>query len=170
MKKLLLLLLVLLPAAAAIYYYLPEEKLAPGIVIDKLVVNKKQRTMQAFSEGRVVKVYHIAIGKASGDKLEEGDQRTPEGTYRIADKNPNSGYHKNLGISYPNKKDIQEAKQRGVKPGGNIKIHGLKNGQGYIGKFHRLRNWTNGCIALTDEEVDELYNHVRIGAIITIRP
>jgi len=170
LKKLFLLLLLSLPCSATIYYYLPEEKLESGVVIDKLVVSKKHHTMQAFSNGRVVKVYSIAIGKGHGDKQQEGDRCTPEGIYQIINKNPNSGYHKNLGISYPNKKDREQAKKRGVPPGGDVKIHALKNGRGYIGKFHRWRDWTNGCIAVTNEEMDELYEHVQIGSPIIINP
>ena len=127
--------------------------------------------MYAYTKGKLVKVYSIAIGRNSvGDKEYEGDKRTPEGSYYIEGKNPNSGYHKNLGISYPDKTDLQEAKAKGVRPGGDVKIHGLKNGRGLLGKFHWLRNWTAGCIAVTDEEMDELYDAVAIGTPIIIRP
>jgi murein L,D-transpeptidase YafK len=105
-----------------------------------------------------------------GDKEFEGDKRTPEGQYTINDKNSNSGFHKNLGISYPNKRDIEEAKKKKLKPGGEIKIHGIRNGFGFIGKFQRLFDWTAGCIALTDHEVDELYDSVEIGTPILILP
>jgi murein L,D-transpeptidase YafK len=153
------------------YYYWPEKKLPPGVRIDKLVVIKSKNIMMAYSKEKVIKTYRVSIGKNSiGDKQFEGDKRTPEGTYSINDKNPNSDYHKNLGISYPNKNDIAEAKERNVKPGGQIKIHGLKNGQGFIGKFQRFRNWTAGCIAVTNDEVDELYNHVEIGTPVIIKP
>jgi murein L,D-transpeptidase YafK len=153
------------------YYYWPEKKLPPGVRIDKLVVIKSKNIMMAYSKEKVIKTYRVSIGKNSiGDKQFEGDKRTPEGTYSINDKNPNSDYHKNLGISYPNKNDIVEAKERNVKPGGQIKIHGLKNGQGFIGKFQRFRNWTAGCIAVTNDEVDELYNHVEIGTPVIIKP
>jgi len=127
--------------------------------------------MYAYAKGELVKVYSIALGRnAVGDKEYEGDKRTPEGSYYIQDKNPNSGYHKNLGISYPDKNDLQQARAKGVHAGGDVKIHGLKNGRGLLGKFHRLRNWTAGCIAVTDEEMDELYDAVAIGTPIIIRP
>lgn len=90
--------------------------------------------------------------------------------YFIDSKNPKSGYHKNLGISYPNEEDIQNAKFEGVEPGGEIKIHGLRNGLGFIGKFHRWYDWTAGCIALTDSEIDELYRSVEMGSPILIQP
>ena len=88
--------------------------------------------------------------------------------YYINDKNPKSGYHLNLGVSYPNKYDRIYAKKIHKKPGGLIKIHGLRNRLGFIGKFHRFFDWTLGCIALTNEEVEELYTNVPIGTKIEI--
>lgn len=118
-----------------------------------------------------MKSYKIALGKNPvGDKQFEGDDKTPEGLYYINDKNPNSGYHKNLGVSYPNASDSVEAKSFNKPVGGDIKIHGIRNYMGIIGKFHNLRDWTRGCIAVTDEEIDELYEHVPIGTPIQINP
>ncbi len=153
------------------YWLYPEEGPPPGTVIDSLVVHKSERRMEAFAQGASVRTYIIALGRSPvGDKQYEGDMRTPEGLYTIDSKNPNSGYHKNLGISYPNAEDRREAKALGRSPGGDIKIHGLPNGKGHIGKLHRQRDWTYGCIAVTDEEVDELYEAVRIGSPILIQP
>lgn len=90
--------------------------------------------------------------------------------YFINDKNPHSGYHKNLGISYPDQDDIARAKQLGKPPGGDVKIHGLRNKTGSISKFHRWYDWTLGCIAVTDEEIDELYGAVQVGTPIEIKP
>lgn len=127
--------------------------------------------MYAYTKGNLVKVYSIAIGRnAVGDKEREGDKRTPEGSYYIDGKNPDSGYHKNLGISYPDKTDLQEASAKGVHAGGDVKIYGLKNGRELPGKFHRLRNWTAGCIAVTNDKMDELYAAVSVGTPIIIRP
>ena len=98
-----------------------------------------------------------------GAKKYEYDQKTPEGIYYINDKNPNSGWHKNLGISYPNQEDIKRARELGKTGGGNIKIHGLQNKRNYIGKFHRWNDWTLGCIAVTNQEMDEFYRFVKIG-------
>lgn len=97
-------------------------------------------------------------------------KKTPEGLYFINDKNPNSIFHKNLGISYPDKKDIINAKRLGKKAGGDIKIHGLSDNRNYIKTFHRWRDWTAGCIAVTNEEIDELYAAVKIGSPIEIYP
>lgn len=155
----------------AVYYFYPEDKLPADIQIDKLTVYKSKRQLFAYSSGQLVKTYNIALGRQPvGDKKFEGDKKTPEGLYFINDKNPNSGYHKNLGISYPDKDDKENAKRLGKPTGGNVKIHGLRNKTGFISKFHRWFDWTLGCIAVTDEEIDELYNAVKIGAEIEIRP
>ena len=149
----------------------PEDRLSTGQKIDKIVVKKSERRMEVYSGGQILKSYRISLGaNPKGDKEFEGDKRTPEGHYRINDKNPKSAYHKNLGISYPNRRDIEDAKRRNLNPGGDIKIHGIKNGLGFIGKFQRLVDWTAGCIALTNDEMDELYESVDIGTPITIEP
>ena len=154
-----------------VYYFYPEDKLPADIQIDKLVVYKSKRKLLAYSNGQLVKTYKISLGRNPiGDKEFEGDKKTPEGLYFIDDKNPYSGYHKNLGISYPDKDDIENAKRLGKQAGGDIKIHGLRNKTGIIGKFHRWCDWTLGCIAVTDEEIDELYKAVKIGSSIEIRP
>lgn len=81
-----------------------------------------------------------------------------------------SGYHKNLGVSYPKQKDKENARKKGFSPGGEIKIHGIKNGLGFIGRFHRWKNWTERCMAVTNEEIDDLFKHVKIGTPIIINP
>lgn len=170
-KTILLLTLILLLLGLVVYYFYPEKKLPEGIKIDELIVYKSKRQLQAFSDGQLVKTYKISLGRNPvGHKEFEGDKKTPEGVYLIYDKNPNSGYHKNLGISYPNEKDKEHASALGKSAGGDIKIHGLRNGTGCIGKLHRWRDWTAGCIALTNKEIDELYNATTIGARIEILP
>lgn len=154
-----------------VYYLYPEAKLPNNTKIDRLVVYKSKHQLQAFSKGRLLKTYQISLGrKPIGDKEFEGDKKTPEGIYFINSKNPNSGYHKNLGISYPNKEDILIAERLGKPTGGDVKIHGLRNKIGIIGKFHRWVDWTLGCIAVTNEEIDELYLAVDIGTPIEIKP
>ena len=148
-----------------------ETPLSEDAVIDRLVVHKSQRTMSAYSKGKLLKTYPIALGKQPvGHKHFEGDGKTPEGKYRINDRNPNSAYHKNLGVSYPNDADKAYAAAQGKSPGGLIKIHDIKNGWGSIGKRHLQRDWTDGCIAVTDEEIDELYRSVKHNAEIEILP
>lgn len=171
MKKWIIRVVLLTIVIGLFYYFYPENRLPPGIKIDKLIVVKSQRAMYAYSDGQVVKIYKISLGREPiGDKQFQGDKRTPEGAYEINNRNPGSGFHKNLGVSYPNRTDRKEAKDKGVDPGGDIKIHGLRNGFGFIGKFHRLFDWTAGCIAVTDSEIDELYKAVDNGTPITIRP
>lgn len=154
------------------YYAYPENRLPKGVTVDSLAVHKAQHRMEAFSEGRLVRTYRIAIGKnPKGGKQYEGDRRTPEGLYQIVSKNAGSGFHKNLGISYPNEQDRAKARKLGKPAGGDVKIHGLKNGRwSWIGKLHRWRDWTNGCIGVTNPEVDELYEAVPIGTPILIQP
>jgi len=170
-SKIILLTISLIFLGLTVYYFYPEHKLSANIQIDKIVVYKSKRQMLAYSNGQLVKTYKIALGRQPiGDKEFEGDKKTPEGIYYINDKNPNSGYHKNLGISYPDKVDIKNAKRLGKPTGGDVKIHGLRNKTGMISKFHRWFDWTLGCIAVTDEEIDELYNSVKVGTQIEIKP
>jgi murein L,D-transpeptidase YafK len=139
--------------------------------LDSLVAEKRHRLLTVYENGKPLKVYRFSLGDApSGHKQFQGDEKTPEGLYYITDRNPNSICHKNLGISYPNARDRAFALAHGRSPGGDIKIHGLPNGQGHIGVGHLAYDWTNGCIAVTDEEVDELYEHVEIGSPILILP
>lgn len=169
MPRILLILVMLLVISVLAYRYYPENNLPENLPIDSLVVQKSSHTLTAYIKGEKAKTYIVAIGRNPvGDKMYEGDMKTPEGKYTINDKNPNSGYHKNLGISYPDEFHRQQAAKLGKAPGGDIKIHGLKNGRGYIGKLHRMKDWTNGCIALTDEEIDELYARVKLGTPIII--
>ena len=145
--------------------------LPPTASIDSIVVVKHDRLMYVFEDGQLLRSYKVALGgEPVGHKLFEGDNRTPEGLYLINGKNPHSSYHKNLGISYPSDKDRQAAKRLRKSPGGDIKIHGLPNGKGYIGSAHTARDWTLGCIAVTNEEIDELFNHVSVGTPINILP
>ncbi len=140
--------------------------------IDKLIVHKGKREMHAFYGDTLIKIYPISLGKNPiGHKEFEGDMKTPEGTYTINERSANSGYHKNLGISYPNDEDIKHAQSHGKSAGGAIKIHGIKNGLGdIIGANHLLKDWTHGCIAVTNEEIDELFIAVVDHATIEILP
>ncbi len=153
------------------YYVFPEKKLLSNAKVDSIVVLKSKRKLLVYSNGQLLKTYTVSLGgQPIGKKEYEGDMKTPEGSYIIYDKTPNSGYHKNLGVSYPSPDDIENAKLLGKPAGGQIKIHGLRNGQGFIGKFHRWTDWTHGCIAMTNKEIDELYNAVDIGTNIEIKP
>ncbi len=170
-SRVILLITMMMFLGLTIYYFYPEKKLPTDIQIDNIVVYKSKRQLLAYSNEKLVKIYKISLGKQPiGDKEFEGDKKTPEGIYFINDKNPNSGYHKNLGISYPNKDDIENANRINKPVGGDIKIHGLRNRVGFIGKFHCWLDWTLGCIAVTNQEIDELYNAIEIGTPIEIKP
>ena len=151
------------------YYVLPESKLPTFSKVDKILVEKSKRQMHVYSEGKKLKTYTISLGfRPRGKKRFEGDGKTPEGKYFIVSKNEHSIAHKSFGISYPNTDDKKYAAQRGKSAGGHIMIHGLMNGLGYWGKFHRFINWTGGCIALTNSEMDDLFRHVEVGCEIQI--
>ena len=171
MKKIFLFIISIFIIGAAIYNLCPEQKLPQNTEIDYIIVKKSDRQLLAYAKHKLIKTYKISLGDSPvGHKESEGDEKTPEGVYVINAKNPNSGYHKNLGVSYPNKKDIAKAKLLGKDPGGDIKIHGIRNHLGFIGNFQRFFDWTNGCMALTNNEVDELFYTVNIGTKIEIRP
>jgi murein L,D-transpeptidase YafK len=153
------------------YYFLPEKGLPDNIIIDKLEIHKSERKMLAFANGELVRTYTVSLGKAPvGDKEYEGDHKTPEGNYLVDSKNAQSDFYRNLGISYPDKNDLLRAKNNSSLPGGNVKIHAIRNGFGFIGKFQRWWDWTDGCIAVTDWEMDELYRAVPVGTPVVIKP
>lgn len=138
---------------------------------DHIVVHKKTRTMELMYSGQVVKTYKIALGSEPiGAKTRQGDHRTPEGVYIIDSRNAHSQFHRSLHISYPNAADKERARKLGVAPGGDIYIHGLPNGYGFIGAAHRARDWTDGCIAVTDQEIEEIWILVENGTPVEIRP
>jgi murein L,D-transpeptidase YafK len=168
-RRIIILFIFLVLVSALIWNYWPVDVIPTGVMIDRLEVHKSERKLYAYAKGELVTIYTIALGKQPiGPKRYEGDMRTPEGDYVIDSRNPNSDFHVNLGISYPNDSDLRQAKNAQLDPGGAIKIHGLKNGWGFVGRFHRWVDWTNGCIAVTNAEADQLYKHVRAGAKISI--
>ncbi|MHB1459621.1 MAG: L,D-transpeptidase family protein [Armatimonadota bacterium] len=157
--------------AGIIYIMKADRPLPPNTVVDEILVQKSRRRLIAMRDGKQIKVYRISLGSNPvGHKTQEGDGKTPEGRYTIDYRNPKSKYHLALHISYPNKADKAQAKNRRVSPGGDIMIHGLPNGLGEIGGFQRYADWTQGCIAVTDEEIDELWRAVPNGTPIEIRP
>jgi len=170
-RKLILYAVICLLFGLTIYYLYPENKLPSNTVVDKLVVYKSKRQLLAYSKEKLIQTYTISLGKHPiGGKAYKDDSKTPEGLYYINSKKSNSKYHKSLDISYPNKSDEANAKKHFKKPGNYVEVHGLPNKLGIIGKFQRWYDWTDGCIALTDEEIDELYKAVKIGTPIEIYP
>lgn len=138
---------------------------------DEIVVYKSRRTMYLLKKGRILRKYRIALGKNPvGHKLEWGDNRTPEGKYRIDLKNPKSAYYLSIRISYPDATDADVAASLDVNPGDWIMIHGLPNGRNAAQVSHPQKDWTNGCIAVTNQEMDEIWRMVNVGTPISIWP
>jgi murein L,D-transpeptidase YafK len=138
---------------------------------DRIIVNKKARTMELMHAGHVLKTYKVALGSEPiGPKTKQGDHRTPEGDYVIDRRNAQSQFHRSLHISYPNAADRDHARKLGISPGGDIFIHGLPNGYSFIGAAHRARDWTDGCIAVTDQEIEEMWKLADNGTPVEIRP
>lgn len=136
-----------------------------GPAVTLIQVQKANRKMYLLHNDTVLKAYDIALGSApSGHKQVEGDGRTPEGAYLIDRRNPNSRYHLSLGVSYPNVNDVVYASTMGMAPGGDIFIHGANGLRGNRG------DWTWGCIAITDREIEDVYAMVRDGTVIQILP
>jgi murein L,D-transpeptidase YafK len=143
-----------------------------GIVrVTHIVVNKSRRELLLLHHESVLRSYRIALGRDPiGPKTRERDGKTPEGRYTVDRRNPKSAYHLALHISYPNPADLARARDLGLDPGGDIMIHGLPNGTPHLGSAHLETDWTQGCIAVTDEEMDEIWELVADGTPIEIHP
>lgn len=145
--------------------------LPPGIIADRVLVEKAARRLTLLRSGMPLKTYSVALGRAPvGPKEQEGDHRTPEGIYLIDFHKQDSDFHRALHVSYPEQRDLNQATARGVAAGCDIMIHGIRNGLGWIGAFHRRTDWTAGCIAVTDFEIEEIWRAVPDGTAIEIRP
>ena len=138
---------------------------------NRIVVEKSRRLLHVYHNRDAIVTFRIALGKSpTGAKTCMGDNRTPEGYYTITEHKKNSSFYRALRISYPNASDRARARQQGCDPGGNIMIHGLENGFGWVGRTHRTIDWTNGCIAITNKEMNILYNMVKDGTTVEIKP
>jgi murein L,D-transpeptidase YafK len=139
--------------------------------VDAVVVAKSERTLTLLAHGKVVRSYKVALGSSPvGAKEMQGDHKTPEGHYVLDRRNPKSKFYKSIHVSYPNEQDRQKARALGVPSGGDIMIHGLPNWMGALGAAHRLTDWTDGCVAVTDDEIDEIWKLVADGTPIEIKP
>jgi len=139
--------------------------------VDLVRVDKSERRMELVSEGAVVRSYPIALGaNPIGHKQRQGDERTPEGRYVLDWRNPKSAFTRSIHISYPNSADEAAARKAGVDPGGMIMIHGQSKGFGWWSWLFQMFDWTNGCIAVTDEQMLEIWDMVRNGTPIEINP
>ena len=175
------LLVPVLVALAVPAYTKVMARLAPGTPpamaalanqVDRIVVEKSARRMELWRGETKIAAYDIALGGApeAGHKQQEGDERTPEGHYVIDWRNTRSVAHMSLHISYPNATDGAAAAARGVSPGGAVMIHGLPNGWGALGRLHLMADWTDGCIGVTNAEMEQIWSLVPDGTPIEIRP
>jgi murein L,D-transpeptidase YafK len=140
-------------------------------IVDRIVVLKSARTMTLESNGHVLKTYKVALGGAPiGAKERQGDHKTPEGDYIVDAKNARSQFYLALHISYPNAADRARARMLGTSPGGDVEVHGLGKKYGWIGARHRLSDWTDGCVAVTNEEIEEIFKMVAVGTRVEFRP
>ena len=147
----------------------PPDMVVSSQQAHEVIVVKATRELHLLRNGATFKQYQISLGAApQGHKTKEGDERTPEGRYKIDWRNPNSIAHLSLHISYPNADDRTAAEIANVSPGGNIMVHGIANGWGWLGKLHLLWDWTDGCVAVTNAQMREIWAHVPNGTPITI--
>jgi murein L,D-transpeptidase YafK len=163
LRVMLALLTMLLATAAPAKATLPQ--------VDKVVVVKKEQLLMLLKNGEILKSYKVALGRQPvGRKSQAGDGKTPEGTYVLDYRNEQSRFYRSLHISYPNGADVARARRNGVSPGSDIMIHGLPKGFEDLADFHTALNWTKGCIAVSNEEIDEIWHLVPNGTPIEIRP
>ncbi|MCW5746810.1 MAG: L,D-transpeptidase family protein [Alphaproteobacteria bacterium] len=145
--------------------------LPDGRQADLVVIHKSVRRMVLSRDGRVLATYRVALGfDPIGHKRREGDGRTPEGRYIIDGRNPRSRFHLSLHVSYPAPPDVAAARTAGVDPGGDIMIHGQPNGRGWLAFWRQRRDWTAGCVAVTDKEIREIWSLVPDGTTVVIHP
>ncbi|HYL93207.1 MAG TPA: L,D-transpeptidase family protein [Alphaproteobacteria bacterium] len=144
---------------------------APEPMVDRILILKSERTMKLYSHNKLVKEYKVALGgEPVGAKEKYGDHKTPEGSYIIDVKNAHSQFHLSLHISYPNQQDRERARRLGVSAGGDIMIHGLPPAAAALGALHRQTDWTDGCIAVTNQEIEEIWRMVPVGTKVEIKP
>lgn len=140
---------------------------------DRVLVEKAERRLSLLLGERTLKTYRVALGRdPNGPKLRQGDGRTPEGHFTLDWRNPRSRFYLSLHISYPTPEHLERGRREGFDPGGDIMIHGLPNGVGWVGSHHISiwGDWTNGCIAVTNQEIEEIWRAVPDGTPIEIRP
>ena len=158
-------------AVAVAVAHWPESPLPDGVRADKVVVKKGARRLVLYSGDRVLREYSVALGgNPAGPKQKEGDERTPEGRYVLDYRNPHSAFHLSLHISYPSAGDKAAANARGAPPGGLIMVHGVKDNLRFLGRAHVLLDWTEGCVAVTNQQIEEIWRVVPDGTPIVLEP
>lgn len=137
---------------------------------ERIVIEKAAQRLTLYRNGKPWREYRVALGQGGlAPKVQEGDKLTPEGLYYIRNRNPQSIFYKSLRISYPSPEDTLRAKRMGVQPGGNIMIHGLPRGKEWVGANHLRQNWTQGCVAVTNSEIEQIWNTVADGTPVEIK-
>lgn len=145
--------------------------LPDGTTADFILIEKSAHRMTLFSDGKEIRSYRVSLGRGGlAPKRREGDLLVPEGRYQIEARNSASAYHLSLKISYPDAADRAAAAARGERAGSNIMIHGIRNGLGWLGRTHLLADWTAGCVAVTNPEMQEVWRVVPDGTAVEIRP
>jgi murein L,D-transpeptidase YafK len=173
MQSTLIFLIIELSLASALSCVSQSTRATPLQVgtVDNIIVEKAARILKLYHGKQLIQTYRIALGNQPiGQKRCEGDKRTPEGSYLIDGHNNKSHYHLSLHISYPNAADRAKAKKLGCNPGGDIMIHGLPNGYEWIGKSHVNHDWTHGCIAVSNQEIEHIWKLVSNGTSVLIKP
>ncbi len=171
MRFLFLLALVAGLAATLVVANRHAPPLPDGACADRVLLEKSQRRLTLFDHGAALKSYRVALGRRPvGAKEREGDRRTPEGRYVVTVRHERTAFHRALRVSYPNDADRARAVAGGWSPGGDIEIHGMRPLFGWVGRLHQFVDWTTGCIALTNSEMDELVRAVPDGTPLEIVP
>ena len=142
----------------------------PSQQVTRIVITKSDHTLALYHDQTELNSYRVSLGSHSGAKQQAGDRRTPEGLYIVDAKNPSSQFHRALHLSYPNDHDRARAKKLGVDPGGDIEIHGQMNSFAWLGPLARHFDWTAGCIALTNGEIDATWPLIPVGTPVEIKP
>jgi murein L,D-transpeptidase YafK len=167
-----LFLLSILGAGAALILLRPQETPMPPEIltaVDRIIIEKAERRITLIQKGNIARTYRIALGSSPvGDKIRQGDGRTPEGVFRINRKNAGSAFHLSLGLDYPQAADVARAKAGGYNPGGDIMIHGQPNALPSDAVIRR--DWTAGCIAVSNAEIEEIFAATSVGTVVEVRP
>jgi murein L,D-transpeptidase YafK len=164
-------LISLIPLAILFCLGQAEDHLRSGVRVDKVLLRKKQHTLELLDHGKMLKKYKVALGSNPvGPTTQQGDHKTPEGIYILDHRNEHSQFYRSVHIFYPNSTDRARAQKLGVAPGSDIMTHGVPNGYGWIGSAHRAKDWTDGRVAVTNEEMDEIWRMVPDGTPVEITP
>jgi murein L,D-transpeptidase YafK len=158
-------------AGVVLWSHWPAASLPANAKVDLVVVTKSARRLDLYRGGSLLKSYSVSLGAHPlGPKQRQGDGKTPEGQYVLDNRNPKSTSHLALHISYPSPADRAAAKALGVDPGGQVMVHGIVNGLGWLGRLHLALDWTDGCVAVTNQEMDEIWRAVPTGTRIILKP